>query len=275
MTTRRDFLARTLGGSTLLAVGGVVPEFLANTATAAEKEAKAKDTLLVGVEPTGGHDGLNPRAPYVDHLYQKPRPTLAHTRREILKIDNYVGLHPRMPELKQLYDKKQLAIVQGVGYPNPDRSHFESMDIWQLADPKRAETSGWLARSIPGMSVKDAGVPGMFIGTDRLPVALQGADGGVISLADRASFKLQISGNETSREKLIEDLNGGDDPAKAELAAFVRKRQIQTYTSLQKIEQALNDSKSNDGPRGEFENGRFVQRDPNSLTTLGGKLGLI
>ena len=98
-------------------------------------------------------------------------------------------------------------MIQGVGYPNPDRSHFESMDIWQLADPKRAQTSGWLARTIPGMSVNDAGVPGMFIGEDRLPVALQGADGGVISLADRASFQLQLSGNEKSRKSLIEDLN--------------------------------------------------------------------
>jgi uncharacterized protein (DUF1501 family) len=275
MHSRRDFLARTLGGTSLLAVGSVVPEFLANTAFAADKAEKGKDTILVVVELTGGNDGLNTVAPYGDDLYHKARPTLAFGKKEVLKIDDYHGLHPRMGEFKRLYDEKKLAIIQGVGYPNPDRSHFESMDIWQLADPKRAETTGWLARSIPGMSVKDAGVPGMFIGTDRLPVAMQGADGGVISLADRASFKLQISGNETSRKKLIEDLNSGTDPAKAELAAFVRRRQIQTYTSLHKIEQALNDSKSNDGPRGEFVDGRFVQRDPNSLQSLGGKLGLI
>ena len=116
-----------------------------------------------------------------------------------------------MNDLKQLYDKKQLAVVQGVGYPNPDRSHFESMDIWQLADPKRAQTNGWLARAIPGMNVNEAGVPGMFIGQDRLPVAMQGADGGVISLADRESFHLKLSGNEKPRKKLLEDLNSADD----------------------------------------------------------------
>ena len=102
-----------------------------------------------------------------------------------------------------------------------------------------------------------------------------GADGGVISLADRASFKLQLSGNEKNRKSLIEDLNGGSDPAKADLAAFVRKRQLQTYTSLQKIEEALNDSRSTEGPRGEVINGRFVQNDPNSLQNISGKLGLI
>jgi uncharacterized protein (DUF1501 family) len=274
MHSRREFLARTLGGTSLLAVGSIVPEFLVSTALAADKAEKGKDTVLVVIELTGGNDGLNTVAPYGDDLYHKARPTLAFTKKEVLKIDDYCGLHPRMNEMKRLYDEKKLAIVQGVGYPNPDRSHFESMDIWQLADPKRAETSGWLARSIPGMSVKDAGVPGMFIGDERLPVALQGADGGVISLADRASFKLQISGNEKNRKSLIEDLNSSD-ATKADLAAFVRKRQIQTYTSLQKIEEALNDAKSTEGTRQEFVNGQFRQIDPNSLANLSGKLGLI
>jgi uncharacterized protein (DUF1501 family) len=274
MHSRRDFLTRTIGGTSLLAVGSVVPEFLASTALAADKAEKGKDTVLVVIELTGGNDGLNTVAPYGDDLYHKARPTLAFGKKEVLKLDDYCGLHPRMGEMKRLFDEKKLAVIQGVGYPNPDRSHFESMDIWQLADPKRSQTSGWLARSIPGMSVKDAGVPGMFIGEDRLPVALQGADGGVISLADRASFKLQISGNEKNRKSLIEDLNR-QDATKADLASFVRKRQLQTYTSLQKIEEALNDAKSQEGTRNEFVNGQFRQVDPNSLQNLSGKLGLI
>ena len=241
MSNRRDFLKTTLGASSLLAVGGVVPEFLATTARAADKDEKKdkKDTILVVVEMTGGNDGLNTVAPYGDDLYQKARPTLAFAKKEVLKLDDYHGLHPRMGEMKRLYDEKRLAVIQGVGYPNPDRSHFESMDIWQLADPKRADTSGWMARAVPGMTVKDAGVPGMYLGDDRLPVAMQGADGGVISLADRASFRLQLTGNGTGRKKLIEDLNDETGAAKADLAAFVRKRQLQTYTSLQKIEEAL------------------------------------
>jgi uncharacterized protein (DUF1501 family) len=190
-----------------------------------------------------------------------------------LKLDDYCGLHPRMSGMKTLYDNKKLAVIRGVGYPNPNRSHFESMDIWQLADPNQVQTTGWLARTIPGMNIKDAGVPGMFIGDDRLPVALQGADGGVISLADRANFKLKLTGNESSRKKLIEDLNGnsGSDASKADLAAFVRKRQLQTYTSLQKIEDALKGTGQEQQNEGNFRRGP----DPNSLTTLNGKLGLI
>src|SRR5207248_1215808 len=209
--SRRDFLARTLGGTRLLAVGSLVPEFLANTARAADHAEKGKDTVLVVVELTGGNDGLNTVAPHGDDLYHKARPTLAFGKKEVLKLDDYCGLHPRMNEMKRLYDEKKLAVVQGVGYPNPDRSHFESMDIWQLADPKRAQASGWLARSIPGMHVGEAGVPGIFIGENSLPLALQGADGGVISLADRHNFKLQLSGNAPPRKKLIEDLHS-DDP---------------------------------------------------------------
>jgi uncharacterized protein (DUF1501 family) len=283
MTTRRDFLARTLGGSSLLAVGSVVPEFLANTARAADKDdkAKAKDTILVVIELTGGNDGLNTVAPFADDLYQKARPNLGISKKDALKLDDYCGLHPRMGDLKRLYDEKRLAVIRGVGYPNPDRSHFESMDIWQLADPKRAQTTGWLARTIPGMTIKDAGVPGMYFGDERLPVAMQGADGGVISLADRASFRLQLTGHEKQRKNLIEDLNAETTGPAADLAAFVRKRQLQTYTSLQKIEEALKEAGPvNPGvPDAPFPPGTTTFRQVNGpnddLKTLGGRLQLV
>jgi uncharacterized protein (DUF1501 family) len=274
MHSRRDFLARTLGGTSLLAVGSLVPDFLASTARAADKIEKGKDTILVVIELSGGNDGLNTVAPFADDDYQKARPTLGLAKKEVLKLDDYCGLHPRMNEMKRLYDEKRLAVVQGVGYPNPDRSHFESMDIWQLADPKRAQTSGWLGRTIPSMTVKDAGVPGMFIGDDRVPVALQGADGGVISIADRNSFKLQLTGHEQTRKSLIEDLNTADGTTQADLASFVRKRQLQTYTSLQKIEEALRDAGSgNEQPR--FDPNFPGGRNPNDLASLQGRLGLI
>ncbi len=278
MFDRRDFLSRTLGGSSLLALGSLVPEFLANTAQAASAIEKPKDTVLIVIEMTGGNDGLNTVAPFADDLYQKARPTLGIAKKDALKLDDYCGLHPRMGEMKQLFDRKQLAVIQGVGYPNPDRSHFESMDIWQLADPRRIESSGWLARTIPAMTTKEAGVPGMYIGRERLPLAMQGADGGVISLADRESFRLQLSGNAAPRKKLIEELNSNDGTG-ADLASFVRKRQLQTYTSLQKLEDALkefgnqpqpNPSRSFNPPGQPVNPGESFD-----LNTLTGKLNLI
>src|SRR6266436_1124981 len=139
MLNRRQFLGRTLAGSSLLALGSTVPGFLANTAFAAES---GKDTILVVIEMTGGNDGLNTVIPYADDLYHKARPTLRFTKDQVVKIDDHIGLHPAMRSLDALLKKGELAVVQGIGYPNPDHSHFESMDIWQSADIKRKLTSG-------------------------------------------------------------------------------------------------------------------------------------
>src|SRR5579872_6718606 len=97
MHDRRDFLTRTLGGTSLLAMGSIVPEFLATTALAAEKTEKGKDTVLVVVELTGGNDGLNTVIPFADDLYYKARPNLGlGMKKDALKLDDYCGLHPRM-----------------------------------------------------------------------------------------------------------------------------------------------------------------------------------
>src|SRR5258707_14003365 len=118
MLDRRSFL-RT---SSLLAIGATVPEFLARTARAA---APGKDTVLVVLEMTGGNDGLNTVIPYADDLYHKARPTLRHAKDAVIRLDDHVGLHPRMTGLPPLWDQWHLAVVQGVGYPKPERSHFE------------------------------------------------------------------------------------------------------------------------------------------------------
>ena len=162
MFNRRDFLLRTLQGSSLLAVGSVVPAFLANTARAAAN--KDKDTILVVIEMSGGNDGLNTVIPYADDLYHKARPTLRMKKDEVVRVDDHVGLHSAMSGLRPMFDKGQLAVIQGVGYPNPDRSHFESMDIWQSADPKRKVGSGWIGRSVPNLQIKDGDVPAMHFG---------------------------------------------------------------------------------------------------------------
>src|SRR5581483_9657558 len=179
-----------------------------NTARAAD--ADQDGNILVVLEMGGGNDGLNTVVPYANDLYHKARPTLHLTKKDVIPVNDQIGLHNALSGLQTLHNEGSLAVVQGVGYPNPDRSHFESMDIWQSADPKRATPTGWLGRAAGGMDNRSGGIPGMFLGDNRLPVAMQGADGGVISLADRNSFKLQLSGNASPRKKLLEDLNGDD-----------------------------------------------------------------
>ena len=251
MLNRRDFLMRTLQGSSLLAVGSVVPEFLASTALAAEA---GKDTTLVVVELSGGNDGLNTVVPYADDLYHKARPTLRFKKEEVVRIDDHVGLHPALGSFRPLLDKGHLAVVQGVGYPNPDRSHFESMDIWQSADPRRKAGTGWIARSVPDLQDKRGNVPVMQIGPKSLPLALQGASGGVVSLNNLQSFRLNIDNADPNqrfaRKKLIEDLAKASEPGdKNGMLPFVRRRELQTYATIDRVQEVLGaQSKRSDQP---------------------------
>ncbi|HMC63354.1 MAG TPA: hypothetical protein VKI65_00290, partial [Gemmataceae bacterium] len=190
MLNRRDFLVRSLYGSSLLAMGSVVPQFLVNTARAAEEAGK--DNILVVLEMSGGNDGLNTVIPYTDDLYHKYRPTLHFTKGQVLKVNDEIGLHPAMQSFNPLLQNGQLAVVQGVGYPNPDRSHFESMDIWQSADPKRRTTTGWLARSATDLQDKRGNVPLVQVGPERLPLAFRGAASGVASINNPKQFRLDL-----------------------------------------------------------------------------------
>src|ERR1700689_3612473 len=106
MLSRRDLLKRALAGSSLLALGNVVPGFVYNTALAAEQN---KDNILVVIEMTGGNDGLNTVIPYADDLYHKNRPTLHQTKDQVVKLDDHVGLNQAMQSLGQMHQRGQLA----------------------------------------------------------------------------------------------------------------------------------------------------------------------
>src|SRR5947207_12563470 len=199
MLNRRGFLTRTLQGSSLFALSSAVPGFLANTARAAEA---GKDTVLVVIEMTGGNDVLNTVSPYTDDLYHKARPTLHHTKQQVVRVDDHIGLNPAMRSFEQLLKKDQLAIVQGIGYPNPDRSHFEAMDIWHSADPKRDAKTGWLGRATVEMDQRGGGVPILHVGQGKSPLAVAGAPGsGAVSLGDKDAFKLDLGRGGSEREE--------------------------------------------------------------------------
>ncbi len=106
----------------------------------------AENRVLVLVNLQGGNDGLNCVVPHGDDAYYQMRPTLAIARSDVLAINEQLGLNPEMKSLKGLYDKGNIAIVQSVGYPDPDHSHFRSTEIWQTAAPERYEHTGWLGR---------------------------------------------------------------------------------------------------------------------------------
>jgi uncharacterized protein (DUF1501 family) len=246
MFTRRQFLTRTLRGSSLVALGSAVPQFVARTARAA---APGKDNILVVVELTGGNDGINTVIPYADDLYHKARPTLRQTKQQVVRLNDEVGLHSGMQGFRSLWDEGNLAVLQGVGYPNPDRSHFEAMDIWHLADPKRAIQTGWLGRASVEMDNRSGGVPILHVGAGKSPTAAFGAPGGgAVSVGDSNSFRLDLGEDTESaraRRKLLGDLSApAGKPADDDLLSFVQRRQLQTLTAVENLRELL------EGPNG-------------------------
>jgi uncharacterized protein (DUF1501 family) len=225
-----------------LALSSVVPEFVARTARAA---APGKDTILVVLEMNGGNDGLNTVIPFADDLYHKARPTLRQTKDVVIRLNDHVGLHSGMQGLKPMWEQGHLAVLQGVGYPNPDRSHFEAMDIWQSADPKRLVTTGWLGRATAEIKNSVGGIPLLHIGGKALPLALTGSSGGAaVTINDQNSFRLELGsgspGQLQARRKLLEDLSTPTGKAlDDDLVSFVQRRQVQTLTAVEDLRSLL------------------------------------
>src|SRR5262249_37582646 len=153
----------------LLALSPTIPGFLARTARAAVPQRDAR--VLVIVDLSGGNDGINTVVPYPDEGYSKHRRLLRLPTAQLIKVNDQVGLHPAMGEAGKLLESQRLSIVQAVSYPNPNRSHFQSMAIWQTARPDREERSfGWLGRTLDS-GQRLNGVPdAVYIGSGTLPL---------------------------------------------------------------------------------------------------------
>jgi uncharacterized protein (DUF1501 family) len=150
--TRREFLRTGIWGASAT---WTMPLFLQRTfgeidAAARDLAVQAAsgkdDEILVVLQMAGGNDGLNTVVPYADEAYQKARPTLAKKEKDLIKLKDGLGLNDNLKTLGGLYDEGELAVVQGVGYPNPNRSHFVSTSIWETADPSNRSNTGWLGR---------------------------------------------------------------------------------------------------------------------------------
>src|SRR2546429_2586424 len=145
MFSRREFITQ---GLLPIFAGSGVPVVLANgvgAAAAVSPKATPRDRVLVLVQLAGGNDGLNTLIPFQDGAYHDARPTLRQDT-GVLNVNNDLGLHPNLKGLKASWDVGQLAIVQGVGYPNPSLSHFASMSIWETASVQGGIGDGWLGR---------------------------------------------------------------------------------------------------------------------------------
>jgi uncharacterized protein (DUF1501 family) len=243
-TTRREFL-RTSG---LVAFGATVPTFLGRTALAAE--AAKKDTILVVVQLTGGNDGLNTVIPFADAEYAKLRPTLKITKDQVKKLSDSIGLHPALEGMAKLYEDGAMAVIQGVGYPNPSQSHFRSMDIWQAANMAESASEGWI-----GKALKQIPNPAFHVSTknEPAPLALAGAPVRVPSITSLEDFQLKVAGgsgaDNRQQKAIIEgaaNMMPGETPrrraepeapANVNLLDFVSRTAVNTYASSKRLQE--------------------------------------
>ncbi len=240
--TRRDFL-RGFGSSTLLACGTSVPAFLARSASAVG--AGAAGRVLVVVQLTGGNDGLNTVVPYRDDNYQKHRQKIRVPANALHKVDDNVGLHPALGGFASAMEAGELAVVQGVGYPNPSRSHFQSLAVWHTALPEQTvEAPGWLNRCLTARHPVAGGDTGaLHVSISELPQALAGRDLTVPSLigCDQVRRRLGLrSGPAATEQRAALDRvscrpAAGEDP----YLQFIRRSNLVTYTSSARLEEVL------------------------------------
>lgn len=185
-------------GMLVVSAGMVMPAIFSRGVASAMAMAKegasfsqvATDHTLIVVQMAGGNDGLNTVIPFTDPIYKQMRPTLAIPDNKVLPLDTRLGLHPNLQPLKNFWDAGDLAIVEGVGYPNQSLSHFQAMDIWQTLDLSGNGSEGWLGKLVSGL-VDQEGHPfkALEVGT-MTAQALQSISTSVPTLANTKSYAL-------------------------------------------------------------------------------------
>ena len=193
MLSRRDVLTRTTGAVISLSLsggggGGGGGACHCPHSGSVSQPPRSRGPIcpsLVVIGLNGGNDGLNTVVPYADDVYHKSRPTLRIAPDKVLKLDDHVGLHPAMKDLHRLWEEGQVKVVQNAGYPNPNRSHFRSMQIWHAGVLGAVPTAGWLGRACDAAPALGR----CFVGDDVVPLALQGRKEPAAALSNLADFQ--------------------------------------------------------------------------------------
>ncbi len=228
MITRRDFFARGLRESTLIALAPTLPGFLARTAHAAGPEKDGR--ILVVVQLNGGNDGINTVVPFKDEGYARYRKAIRLPEKRLIKVSGEVGLHPAMGDAGKLLESGRLAIIPGVGYPNPSRSHFRSMAIWQSArlDAHDHTELGWVGRGLDeGGTTRDGAPAALLIGCDDPPPAIRGRRSVSAALDRLDDFALS---DKEAEAKPVGSSTAGDD-----LEQFLRRSLLDAYTTADRL----------------------------------------
>ncbi len=252
---RREFLQASLGSAAVVSLSGGLPSVL--QAAGRRLGGTRGDRVLVVLQLTGGNDGLNTIVPYADDVYARNRFALRLSANEVLKIDNYLGFHPRLGGVARLYEQGRVGIVQGVGYPNPNRSHFESMDIWHTAHAEAApQPTGWLGRMLDARVPSNHQAPwALHLGRETQPLALAGRRVRVPSMNSPEAFRLRMD-RDADALATVERLSRAPREESSDLLAFLDRSTNTAITSSRQVQTAL----SRDGSTATYPGGRLASR---------------
>ncbi|MCG8614700.1 MAG: DUF1501 domain-containing protein, partial [Desulfobacterales bacterium] len=253
--TRRVFLQRSLA---MISATGTLPLFLQRSAFAIDNPLDAPltssrpgvpdDRILVVVQLGGGNDGLNTVVPYADSAYHNARPYIGIKENQVIKLDTHgktdgFGLHPSLGPLKDLYDEGLVSILQGVGYPNPNRSHFKSMDIWHTASPETGgQGNGWIGRYFDNTCAGEPEANACIAIGDKAPLATYGEKISPIAFDDANLFRWVGSELHPDLARSYDQINRAGQDATADPdnpAAFLTRTALDAQVSSEKIRSAM------------------------------------
>lgn len=235
--TRREFLRTAAIAGLGLTLPAFLTESIAATTPLGTIPGFKDDRILVVVQLGGGNDGLNTVVPYSNDDYFSARKGLALEKSALLRLDDHLALNGSMEDLKELYDEGGLAIINGVGYPNPNRSHFRSMEIWQTAvDSDRYSDTGWIGRYFDNCC---NGTPEPVAGVNvssETPQAFAGKRRVGVSFAQPGAFKWvegKHGGSRAAFDALNKVNNGKRNPA--DTLDFIRHTAANAVISSDKV----------------------------------------
>ncbi len=231
-TNRRDFL-KLLGTAGVVSLAGPAPSLWSSALGA---EAAKSDRVLVLIQMAGGNDGLNTVIPYSHDAYLKTRPSLAIGKGAALKLNDTLGLHPAMTGFRDLWEANRLAIVQGVGYPKPDRSHFRSMDIWHAAHFNERIPNGWIGRMLDQTVGQSSGAwEAACIGLDKLPLACLGERVVPPTIQRLEEFRLTSSGRDSAVVSSAAWKQAANTTTSSSELDFLRRSATSAVTSAERL----------------------------------------
>lgn len=242
-STRREFLGMSGKGIGLLAFSQFAPSFLVQSTRAASPAPEKDRRILVLVQLAGGNDGLNTLIPFEDADYYRLRPTIGLTKDKVLRLSNTLGLHPSCAQLHGLFNDGKLALVQNVGYPNPNRSHFRSTEIWETAsNSEEFLGTGWIGRFLDNACAgqpNDGHDPAGVHITSGLPQSFLGA-------SDHSTFGMQPNlGNRRENEEnrqLLESMAAAPaQGADRGTATFLKHTLMDALVTEKKVQRVLVD----------------------------------